>query len=138
MADSKNNGTNTVQWVNHRDKEILLVDFGQIYETHSVHTLQRVVEEISGRPDGSVLLLADLSRAGYLPNVALKWQKEQHLLHSKCARMAVLGARGIIAIAAQTFLSLARAAGLELGRKVRFFENPDLAKEWLVQGNLVR
>ena len=134
MTDSLIPPTEKLEWIHFRNQKILSIEVDHSSEEQSLQFLQAFVDEISGQENGSVLFLADLNHAGFLPAVALKWQSQQRLIHSKCARVAVVGAHGVIFIAAQTFLNIARVAGFELGRKIRFFENPDLAKQWLADG----
>ena len=123
-----------IEWIEFRDQPILSIEFDHASEEKSLLLMREFVDEISRQADGSVLFMAGLAHAGFQPNLVLKWQNLQNLIHSKCARVAVVGAHGVIAIAAQTFINIARSAGLEIGHKVRFFENPELAKQWLVDG----
>jgi hypothetical protein len=123
----------TLEWMTHQDREICLIHLDQTSEEEARAFFETFARELSGKEAGEVYLLADLKGATFLPRVALDWQAQQSLMHSKCERLAVVGATGAMAAAASTFLSLARAAGLEFGRKVRFFQNHDLAKEWLVE-----
>jgi hypothetical protein len=119
-------------WTKHQNKKILSIEVCQDSEEEALVFLKRFVHELSGKEEGDVHLLADLRHARFWPKVALEWQKHQHLVHSRCAKLAVLGAMGIISVAVETFLHLAQIVGFEIGRNVRFFENFDLAKEWLV------
>lgn len=122
----------SLKWVKFQHKEILSVTFLKCSEEESLIQLKSVVHELSSREKGEVLMLADLTQASFWPRVALEWQRQQQFLNSKCSKVAVLGAMGVISIAVQTFLNVAQAGGLRVGEKARFFENPDLAKEWLV------
>ncbi len=121
------------QWIRHRSKEILFGEFNGGYESDALRWPDLLIQDISGRKDGSVLLLAELGAAGYSPRLAVEWQKHQELLHFKCLKIAALRAKGIISIAAATFLNVAKAACFEIGHKVRFFENMEMAQNWLVQ-----
>lgn len=131
MTDSLNQPTDKLEWIQYRNMKILSVEIDHAPEEKSLVLLKQFVSEISAQENDSILFLANLSQAAFHPKVAIQWQNHQGLIHAKCARLAVVGAHGVISIAAQTFLNMARVAGLEIGRKVRFFENPDLAKRWL-------
>ena len=122
-------------WTEHRDKKILSIEVCQDSEEEALVFLKRFIHELSGKEERGVHILADLRRANFWPKVALEWQKHQHFLHSKWGKLAVLGAKGVVSIAVTTFISLAKTAGLEIGHKVQFFENPDLAMQWLVQSD---
>lgn len=133
MADSFGSYVGHFQWINHQEKEILLLEFHGGYESDALHRLGLLAEELSKRDDESVLLLALLDNVSFSPRLALEWQKLQDILHSRCSRIVVHRARGVISIAVDTFLKVAKSSGLEAGHKIRHFENLDSAKDWLVQ-----
>ena len=120
------------QWINHQDKEILYLEFHGGYESDALHRLGLFAQELLKREEGSVRLLAKLGNVGYSPKLALEWQKHQNLLHSRCSRIVIHEARGVISIAVDTFINVAKASGLEVGHRVRHFEDLDSAKDWLV------
>lgn len=132
MTQPPNHRPDRIEWIEFHDRKILFIEFNHATEEQSLLLLRQFVEEVSIRENDSILFLASLTHAGFRPSTALKWQDHQELIHSKCERMAAVGARGIIAIAIQTFLNLAQAAGFKIGHKVRYFEDPELAKRWLV------
>ncbi len=121
------------QWIRHLNKELLFIEFHGGHESEALRWLDFLTQDLSGRRDGSVLLLAELGNASYSPRLALEWQRHQELLYSKCSKVAAHRPQGIISIAIATFLSVAKAGGLEIGHKLSFFDNLDSAKDWLVQ-----
>lgn len=133
MANSYDAYVGQFKWINHQDKEILFLKFEGGYESDALHWLGLFIEELSKKEEGSVLLFASLANSAYSPRLALEWQKHQYLLHSKCSKVVIHGTRGIISIAVDTFLKVAKASGLEIGSKVRTFNDMDLAKDWLVE-----
>lgn len=122
------------QRIQHQNQEILFLEFHGGYESDALHWLELLTQELSNRKEHSVLFLADLVNVSYSPRLALEWQKHQELLDTRCLRVAAHRSKGIISIAIATFLNIAEAGGLEIGHKVRFFNDLDSAKEWLVQG----
>ena len=131
MPDSFDIFVGHFQWINHQDKEILLLEFHGGYESDALHRLGLFARELSGREEGSVRLLAKLGDVGYSPKLALEWQKQQELFHSRCSKIVIMEARGIISIAVHTFLNVAKASGLEIGHRIRHFDCLDSAKDWL-------
>lgn len=132
MSNSYDSYVGYFQWINHQEKEILSLEFHGGYESDALHRLGLFAQELSARGECSVLLLAKLGNVSYSPKLALEWQKHQGLFHSRCAKIVILEATGIISIAVDTFLKVARASGLEVGQRIRHFEELDTAKDWLV------
>lgn len=121
----------SIQWVHSQGNEILRAEFSQKTEEDALSMMEKFVTELSCRESRSVLLLADLNHAVFLPGVAFKWQDHQGLIHSKCGKIALVGAHQIIEWTAKSIIHLAEKAGWRLEDKVRFFDYADQAIRWL-------
>jgi hypothetical protein len=121
-----------LDWLQHQGKEILALEFvpGQ---SDGSQTLTRLVELLSERPATSVLFLVDLRQARYRAAMALEWQRQQGLLDSKCEKIAAFGVHGLIGAATRIFLSVAESMGTRVSSKVRFFEDAEQARSWLIE-----
>src|SRR4051812_33392554 len=113
-------------------RDVLWLKFGRGTSGQTRQTLAAFITELKTMPPGSVLLLADLTDAVLFAPVALEWQQAQELIDERCKRIAAIGLHGVIATAAHIFLQVARASGHLPPGKVRFFEDAQAAREWLV------
>lgn len=135
MVNLVENAVGSIRWVPSQGKEILWAEFSQKSEGDALQMMESFVSELSVRRDYSVLVLADLNRASFFSGVALQWQDYQALIHSKCSKIAVVGAHQVIAWTAKSFLHLAGKAGWPLEEKVGFFDYSDQAVRWLVKSD---
>lgn len=132
MTNLMEREVDSIRWVQSQGTKILWTEFPQKSEEEAILMMEGFVSELSRQEDRSVLLLADLNRASFFSGVALQWQDHQALIHSKCAKIAVVGAHQVIAWMAKSFIHLAGKAGWPLEEKVGFFDYSDQAVRWLV------
>lgn len=135
MVNLTENAVGSIRRVPFQGKEILWAEFGQKSEEDALQMMEIFVSDLAARPDRSILLLADLNRACFFSNVAIQWQDYQATIHSKCSKIAVVGAHQVVAWAAKSFIHLAGKAGWPLEEKVGFFDYSDQAMRWLVKGD---
>jgi hypothetical protein len=127
-----------LSWTELRGMRVLEIKFESARADEAGATVSRVIAELTAQPRDSVLMLADVSNATFLPGVVMQWQNHQRVLTDYCRRIAVVGARKAISVAARAFLSVTDQMGLPLSRKVTFFDDAATARTWLIDGSGVR
>lgn len=120
----------TVRWINHKGKRILLVDFKD-YTTKRIKTgeyknyLQEARQIIDTQPRKSLLIITDITNAGftYQSNTAMKSFAKANTPYVKAS--AVVGVTGLKKVVITSVRILT-------GRNIKIFDTVDEAKEWLV------
>lgn len=122
-----------VQWVQHRGQRIFLVDIRSANRDEQLEALQAYSSHLKAEPDNSVRLLVLAGEFDFHPDVITK--AKAHLLDGqpKVVRSALVGVDGILKIAIEGFITMARFLGMPMNQdRGRHFDNEEEAKEWLI------
>jgi hypothetical protein len=126
--------TNRTQWIQHKGKRIFQVDARSAGHDEQLETLREYAKALSLEPDASVRLLVLAGDFDFHPDVVAK--SKTFLLEGqpKVIRSALVGVDGILKIAIEGFITMARFLGMSMNQdRGRHFETEEEAKDWLVQ-----
>ena len=116
------------KWIEHKGKKILYQDFSKLFHNHAEveAELLEVREVVKGQPFDSVLVLSDFTDttiAGDLKNVM---NESLRLTKDHIKKIAVVGLNGLQH-------RLANMLTKRTGQPLKYFNNEQAAKEWLVK-----
>ena len=114
-----------VRFIQHKGKEILLLDFSECKPEESYQVIEKAKALISTRPQQSLLTLTDVTNIRF-DNILAERMKE-FTAHNKpfVKAAAVVGVTGLKKILFEAVMIFSK-------RKLHAFETHDQAKEWLV------
>ncbi|MFZ5597746.1 MAG: hypothetical protein ACOY31_12130 [Bacillota bacterium] len=115
-----------VGFVNHKGKEVLVIDFSVAGKQELLQTMDAAKKIISGQPENSVLTLTKVAGSSFDSEVskALKEYVKSNKPYVKSA--AVVGLGGLQKILYDTVINFT-------GRKMATFNNIEEAMDWLVK-----
>ncbi len=115
-----------IYFIEHRDREILVIDFSSCDTDGVLAIIERAQQIIASRPHESLLTLTDLKDTQY--NRRITEALKEYVAHNRpyVKAGAVIGLNDIKRV---LFNALKRVTG----RNLRAFEQSEAAKDWLVQ-----
>jgi hypothetical protein len=122
-----------MQWIQHQGKRIFQIDVRSASRDEQLELLREYSKVLSQEPDGSVLLLVLAGDFDFHPDVVTK--AKAHLLEGqpKVVRSALVGVDGILKVAIDGFIAMARFLGMSMNQdRGRHFETAGEAMDWLV------
>jgi hypothetical protein len=122
-----------MQWIQHQGKRIFQIDVRSASRDEQLELLREYSKVLSQEPDGSVLLLVLAGDFDFHPDVVTK--AKAHLLEGqpKVVRSALVGVDGILKVAIDGFIAMARFLGMSMNQdRGRHFETAEEAMDWLV------
>ncbi len=122
-----------VQWVQYKGKRLFLVDIRSASREAQLEALAAYSALLKSEPDASVRLLVLAGDFDFHPDVITK--AKVHLLDGqpKVVRSALVGVDGILKVAIEGFIAMARFLGMTMNQdRGRHFENEEEAKDWLI------
>lgn len=122
-----------IRWIQLGEKKVLFLNFAQLKVEASLALMDSFVDEIKGRPKGSVLLLHDVTEAEYDPSVARKWKELRLAYDDAIKASAIYGLSGLVGVAVRGFTEARRLLGLVTGNDIRIFSDGQVARDWLAQ-----
>jgi hypothetical protein len=113
-----------VQFIEHRGKKILHLNFADCKPTEVLQVIEQAKSTIKAQPHKSVYTLTDVTNSAF--NSAVSDAMKDFVLHNKpyVVASAVVGVTGLKQIIFNAVMKLS-------GRKLTAFENIDAAKDWL-------
>ena len=123
-----------LKWLKIQGKEILLLDFSHAAPQESLDLMKDFRQLMESQGPASVLMLTNVTGAGYDSAVSTKWKSLRPEIDSKLRASAIYGLSGLVGIAVQSVVEAARLIGWPLGKDIlRVFKTADEATAWLVQ-----
>jgi hypothetical protein len=122
-----------VQWIQYKGKRLFQVDIRSANRDEQLEALASYSALLKSEPDASVRLLVLAGEFDFHPDVITK--AKAHLLDGqpKVLRSALVGVDGILKVAIEGFIAMARLLGMAMNQdRGRHFENEDEAKDWLI------
>ena len=132
LAAEAASGPARVRWIQESGKELLFVDLSDTSAEQALEILKDFVRALEGRPKNSVLLLMDLTKSHYSPQVASRWKtalKAAKQSHFKAS--AAYGYSGMVSVALRGYLEALRLMGLAPSEGT--FKTRPEALAWLVK-----
>lgn len=120
-----------LSWARHHGAEFLYLDFSHASVESSLALIDEFVRALQDREDRSVLLLTNVSEAGYDSAIALKWKSARLAQSAKIRASAVFGLSGLVGMAVRGFMEAAEMLGLHWTDQLKVFKAEEEAKEWL-------
>jgi hypothetical protein len=122
-----------VQWVQYKGKRLFQVDIRSASRDEQLEALAAYSALLKSEPDASVRVLVIAGEFDFHPDVITK--AKAHLLDGqpKVLRSALVGVDGILRVAIEGFIAMARFLGMSMNQdRGRHFENEEEAKDWLI------
>jgi hypothetical protein len=123
-----------MQWIEHKGKRIFQLDVRSASRDEQLEMLREYSAVLSKEPDASVRLLVLAGHFDFHPDVVTK--AKTYLLEGqpKIIRSALVGVDGILKVAIDGFIAMARFLGMSMNQdRGRHFESEEEAKDWLVR-----
>ena len=123
-----------LRWIQINQREVLFLDFSHSKPEESLALIDAFRVAMAGRAPESVLLLTDVTGAGYEPSIATRW-KAARVEFAPCIRAsAIFGLSGLVGMAVRGIIDTARLLGLPMGdHRLRIFSGEAEATAWLGQ-----
>jgi hypothetical protein len=115
----------SVNWIEHKGKEILFIDYRGLGLDESLKTLDQAEEVIVGS-NNKILILVDTRDAYTSPELMARLKESGKEIRPKMEKQAIVGITGLKAI-------LLDAYNKFTGSALRPFSTLEEAKEWLVR-----
>lgn len=122
-----------LQWLRHQGKDILFIDFSHASVETSLDLIGEFFKALNGRAEKSVLLLTDVTGAGYDPAIAAKWKTARIARSSIIRSSAIYGLSGLVGMAIRGFMEALTLMGLLQESPLKVFKDAAEAKDWLVK-----
>jgi hypothetical protein len=122
--------TQRVRWVSLEGKEVLLLDFSRAVPQESLRLIDEFREVMKGRAENSVLLLTDVTDAGYDSSISAQWKAMRHEVDHQIRASAIFGLSGLVGMGVRGFIEASRLMGWGY-EKIRVCKDEAEAKQWL-------
>ena len=116
-----------VTFIDHRGKRILLMDISDQHDPDASIALgRRALEVITAQPEGSLLLLTDVSGARFNTGATAFMKEYSSVITPYVHASAIVGVGGIMRVILSTLVRVS-------GREIRVCGTRQEALDWLVQ-----
>lgn len=130
-ADAASNPVR-VSWIQEAGKDVLFLDLSHSTAEQSLGAIKDFERAVEGKPKGSVLLLLDLTKSHYSPQVVSRWKstlKAARLAHMKAA--VSYGYSGLMGVTVRSYREALRLLGLSSAEGT--FKTRAEALAWLLK-----
>ena len=122
-----------LRWEEFRGRRLLVVDASNSDREEAWGVYAEFDLLVRDQEDASVLFLFDVENAYHELSLTERWKQAYALHDRKVRRVAVVGAHAGLKVVLAAYRFFVRLRGVDIDRKMRFFDEPLQAKEWLIE-----
>jgi hypothetical protein len=118
-------------WLDYQGIRMLCLDFSAATVAESLGLIDEFETIVKGEPDGSILMLTDVTDAAYDSAISNKWKSKRLQYDVKMRASVVFGLSGLVGIAVKAFVDLTKLLGMAPKRSPVILKTREQALVWL-------